>query len=161
MISPNRNPSVKNTSRSSVPTNPSKKMTRSQIFTPQPRMLRQFALGWALFFIAWGAYQFWGRSQASLAGALVLLAILGPVSAWFAPRFFRSIYIACALIAFPLGWVISHIALAIMFYGVVFPMAVAFRLSGRDRLQLNRTTLRTYWKQKNTPTDPSRYLRIY
>ena len=136
-------------------------MDRSQIFAPKPRILRQFAVGWALFFIAWGAFQFWGRSRVSLAVAIMLLAILGPVSAWFFPKFFRRLYVACSLIAFPFGWVISHIALAIMFYGVVFPMAVTFRLTGRDRLQLNRLTRRTYWKQKNTPADQSRYLRLY
>lgn len=42
--------------------------------------------------------------------------------------------------------VITHIALAAVFFLVVTPLAVAARLIGRDRLQIRRKTTGSYWQ---------------
>ena len=42
--------------------------------------------------------------------------------------------------AFPIGWTISRLMLAALFYLVFTPMALVFRLMGRDALHLRRGT---------------------
>jgi hypothetical protein len=45
---------------------------------------------------------------------------------------------------------------------MITPIAVAFRLMGRDALELERGAGRTtYWQPKGNVTDKSRYLRQF
>ena len=44
------------------------------------------------------------------------------------------------------SWVITHVALAAVFFFVVTPLALIARLIGRDRLQLRRKTEGSYWQ---------------
>jgi hypothetical protein len=50
------------------------------------------------------------------------------------------------------SWIITHVALAAVFFLVVTPLALIARLIGRDRLQLRRRTAGSYWQS----LDPSR-----
>ena len=63
----------------------------------------------------------------------------------------------------PIGWVVSHLALGIIYYGIFTPVALVFRLMGRDPLnrRLDRQAS-TYWE----PYEPdrggkARYLRQF
>jgi hypothetical protein len=65
-------------------------------------------------------------------------------------------------VAFPLGWLVSQLVLAILFYGVFTPLALVFRLIGRDALALKKPSGEaTFWRPKPTPSDPRRYFRQY
>ena len=44
------------------------------------------------------------------------------------------------------SWLITHIALAAVFFLVVTPLALIARLIGRDRLQIHRKTTGSYWQ---------------
>ena len=39
------------------------------------------------------------------------------------------------VLAFPIGWTVSQVILAVMFYGLFTPIGLVFRLIGRDPLQ--------------------------
>ena len=76
------------------------------------------------------------------------------------PRAVRWIYTASMVVAFPIGWTVSRVALAVVFYVVVTPVAVLFRAIGRDELQLRRADPKsTYWKPKSRPESVREYLR--
>lgn len=90
------------------------------------------------------------------------VALGGAMLGYLAPRAFRPIYVGAMLLALPVGWVTSQIALAAMFYGVVTPLALLFGLVRRDRLgRLKNGGATSYWKTRATPTDVRRYFRTY
>ena len=61
--------------------------------------------------------------------------------------------------AFPIGWTVSRLMIAIVFYLVITPIASVFRLVGRDLLKRRRRDTPSYWSRKSTPTDAATYLR--
>src|SRR5262245_22242706 len=104
---------------------------------PSARTLRQFAGLCLLIFgaLAWQAHV---RGQGQLATALGALAFgLGvPGLVW--PRCLRPVFIGWMLAVFPVGFVVSQLVLAGLFYGCFTPLALIFRLRGRDALGLKR-----------------------
>jgi hypothetical protein len=74
----------------------------------------------------------------------------------------RPIYVAWMVLAFPIGWTISQIILALMFYGLFTPIGLIFRIIGRDPLHRARQPgLESYWSPKTTPADPRRYFKQF
>jgi hypothetical protein len=126
-----------------------------------PRTLRQFSGLWIVFFGGLGAWYALGRGQPTPGIALVILAVtIGPLGLIW-PQAIKPIYTAWMLAVFPIGWLVSLVLLAVVYYGVVTPIAVAFRLAGRDALQRSPVECETYWRSKSTPEDLQRYLRQY
>lgn len=128
---------------------------------PGTRTLRQFA---ALCLVLFGALAVWtlradgATLKACLFGALALT--LGPAGL-AAPKVIRPVYRLSMIAAFPVGWVVSHMLLAFVYYAVVTPIAALSRLAGRDQLRLGRRKVETYWIENSEDTDPGSYLRQY
>ena len=131
-----------------------------EIDAPTPSQQRWFGLillavfgvigtmvGWQLE--AWGASRvLWGFGL----GLALLYTAVRPLQ--------RPLYYAWMHMVFPIGWVVSHLALAIVFYGVVTPLGLVMRLFGRDKLERRiDPKAKTYWTERPADTDPSRYLR--
>jgi len=95
---------------------------------PSVRQLRQF--GW-IAAVAFPALSFLlGRGQ------LPLLA-LGALSLVFSllwPAGNRPLFVALSLVSYPMGFMVSHVALAVLFFGVLTPVGLLFRVLGRDPL---------------------------
>ena len=131
-------------------------------FRPPEKTLRQFAGLWLVSFGGLAAWEWFGRQHTSLAIGLTVLALtLGPLGlVW--PRLLQPIYVAWMVLAFPIGWTISQLIVALMFYGLFTPIGLVFRLIGRDPLhRARRPALVTYWTPKATPTDPRRYFKQF
>jgi hypothetical protein len=66
------------------------------------------------------------------------------------------------VVNYPIGWVVTHVVMALIFYLVVTPVGVIMRLTGRDPMEpgFDRTA-KTYWKPRSTEHDPARYFRQY
>lgn len=96
------------------------------------------------------AYALWG------AGALAA------VLAWMAPRSLLPIYVIATAISLPIGFVISYVVLGILFYLVLTPFGLVFRLLGRDPLERRfDKASRSYWVARSPVDDVSRYYRQY
>lgn len=130
-------------------------------FDPPRKTLRQFAALWLIFFGAIAGWQYvQGRSVAALAAALAAVTI-GPLGL-IRPQLVRFIYVTWMVLAFPIGWVVSRVILGLMFFTIFTPVALLFRLIGRDALHRRRLPAReSYWEVKTLPTDMRRYLRQY
>ena len=132
------------------------------LLTPDARLLRQFTWGWLVFFLGLSVYKFSRPGQSTAALWLAVTAMVGILLSWLLPTIFRQVFVVWMLLAFPIGWVVSQIALALMFYGVITPVALLFRLRGRDRVSRFKSAgVSSYWKAKETPTDLRRYFRQY
>jgi Saxitoxin biosynthesis operon protein SxtJ len=131
-------------------------------FDPPSRTLRQFA-GLALVIFGAGAcYQGIVRNHPIAAAVLGALAVGIGVPGLLKPALIRHVYVGAMIAAFPIGWTVSKFILACMFYGLFTPIAVLFRLIGRDSLCLRRQpALETYWLPKRQTTDPSSYFHPF
>jgi hypothetical protein len=131
-------------------------------FRPSDKTLRQFAGIWIVFFGGIAAYQGYFRERMTIALALGSLAAVVGLLGLAAPRAIRPIYVGWMVAAFPIGWVVSHLILALIFYGLFTPLATLFRLMGRDALHRKpRQGVDSYFVPKTTPVDPASYLRQY
>jgi hypothetical protein len=128
-------------------------------WNPTPRQLRQFGViaGMVLPLVAWRC----GAAPISVGlGALagVAIAVLG----WFAPRALKLPFLSLTILAIPIGLIIGELALALIYFGVFFPIGMVFRLMRRDRLKLtlNRQAA-TYWEKKPRPSGAASYYRQF
>lgn len=128
--------------------------------SPRDRELRQFAVLWIVFFSGLAAWQ--GRGHAMLAWFLFGVAFaVGLLGVW-RPRAIRPIYVGWLVLAFPIGWLVSRIVLAAVFYLVFTPVALLFKIIGRDALQLRRSADKeTYWSAKPQADHPRRYYQQF
>jgi saxitoxin biosynthesis operon SxtJ-like protein len=122
-------------------------------------MLRQFAGLWLLFFVGMAGWRAW-RGHVDLRTELTAVVGLGigAVGLW-QPGAVRFIYTGWMIVAFPIGWTVSRLIMAAMFYGVFTPVALVFRLIGRDQLHLRRHQVRSYWATTSRPPNVGEYFR--
>jgi hypothetical protein len=132
------------------------------IFNPNDRMLRQFAAIWIVFFGGMAAWQQFYRGRPVVAMILALAAItIGPLGL-ASPRAIRPVFVGWMTLVYPIGWIVSRTVLGALFYGLFTPIAVAFRLLGRDELKLKpQPTATSYWVIKPRPNDKGQYLRQF
>jgi hypothetical protein len=88
-----------------------------------------------------------------------VLAGLLSVGGLVLPALIRPIFVGLILLTFPIGWVVSHLLLGLIFYGVVTPIGLILRISGHDPLQLKKPGGNSVWKTPVGKTDATRYLR--
>ena len=115
------------------------------------RTIRQFAAVSLAIFLGlalWQALHF-GDHIAALWFAVIAL-VIGPLGLC-RPRWIRPIYVAAMAVSFPIGWVVSRVLLAFVYFGLFTPIAMLFRLMKRDTLRRGfRTELPTYWEERQT-----------
>jgi hypothetical protein len=129
---------------------------------PSHRVLRQFAGAWLVFFLAWAAYQGLVKSRVPLGIGLAILAVAVGIVGLIRPGAVRWLFVGWMILAFPIGWLISQLTLLLMFFGIITPFALFFRIIGRDPLRRKEPPGTTsYWTVKEQPADPRRYFRQY
>jgi Saxitoxin biosynthesis operon protein SxtJ len=129
------------------------------IAKPKPRVLRQFAGLWMVFFSVLAAGRAW-RGHADLAAAgLAALAVIVGVLGLVRPEAVRFIYTGWMAAAFPIGWTVSQVMLVVLFFVVFTPVALVFRMMGRDPLRLRRPAASSYWTLKPRAMRADEYFR--
>jgi hypothetical protein len=91
------------------------------------------------------------------AGGAVLVLLYAAV-----PAARRPVFVGVSRLTAPIGWVVSHVVLVLVFVVVVTPVALLLRLLGRDPLNRRPDPLATtYWVGRRTDSDPRRYFRQF
>ena len=131
-------------------------------WNPPPRMLRQFAALCLVFgaLLAWRAAIVppvidWGLI--TIAVLAVAIGVMGLI--W--PRWIRVPFLAAALVTWPIGWVVSQVVLAALFYLVFTPVGFAFRVAGRDALVQRRPNRPSHWLPRPAAPAADRYFRQF
>jgi hypothetical protein len=129
---------------------------------PTTQELRWFGLIMLVFFCAVAAVVYFklGARVAAfgLIGAGALLALLfyavGPLRV--------PMYLAWMRIFFPLGWIVSHAIVAVIYYLIVTPIGLIMRVVGRDpmRRRFDRSA-KSYWVATRRDGNLSQYFRQY
>ena len=129
-------------------------------WNPSTKQLRQFAGIWFPAFCALVGWSI-GHKTGHWSGVEIgwVLAGLLSVGGLILPALIRPIFVGLILLTFPIGWVVSHLLLGLIFYGVVTPIGLILRISGHDPLQLKKPSGNSVWKTSVGKTDATRYLR--
>jgi len=126
---------------------------------PGRRDLRWFGLVLLVFFALLGGALGWGgatRAARGLFGIGLALAAL-----YYAiPPLRLPLYLSWMRGVRPLGQTVTRLALGLIFYGLITPLALLMRLFRRDALALRRDPTRdSYWTPHDPSSDVDRYLR--
>jgi hypothetical protein len=129
---------------------------------PSSRTLRQFGGLCLVIFGGLGLWDILYRERPVSAAIFGVLALgIGPLGL-LKPQAIRWIYVGWMILVFPIGWTVSRVVLAVLFFVVITPVALIFRLVGRDPLwRRYQPELATYWKPKTLSADPRSYLRQF
>jgi hypothetical protein len=104
---------------------------------------------------------FWGLS----AGWIVIFSLVAWIFAtaglaW--PRSLKPIFIGLSLVGLPLGFVGGAVGMAVVYFLILTPLALVFRLLGRDALQRRLDhSAQTYWQPRPQSADAAGYFRQF
>ena len=137
-------------------------MTWSSIpFDPTAKVLRQFAAAWLIVFMGYGIYQY-RHAHHDLGITLTCLAVVIGSLGLVKPGSVRWLFVGWMVLAFPIGWLISQVMLLAIFFLVLTPAGILFRLKGRDLLARKPSPGRsTFWTDKSMPKDVRSYFRQF
>jgi hypothetical protein len=128
-------------------------------WNPGARQLRVFGLSAlaasvvlaSVFVLLWGLAMIWAIVALAAGAAILLLSLV-----W--PRAARVVYIALSAVGLPIGFVVSFILLAAFYFLLLTPIALLFRVIGRDSLhrRFDRTA-GSYWIARKPTAGLDRY----
>jgi hypothetical protein len=131
---------------------------------PEERTLRQFAAACILFLGGLGAWKLYRHGPVAGAYVWMILGIAVGALGLVAPKRIRLLYVGAMFVAFPIGWVVSHVLLAVLYGMVMTPIGLLLRALRRDRLRIERPqpeAYETYWITRPESQAPDRYLRQF
>ncbi len=129
---------------------------------PSRKELNQFGFIWLGFLILFGLLAWFKLESHTAATVIWLLAIVVPVIGWLVPAFMKVVFLGLSYAAFPIGFVVSHVVLAAVYYLVLTPIGLVMRLFRYDpmsrALEPDRSS---YWIEREPQPDPKQYFRQY
>ena len=130
--------------------------------SPSRRQLNFFGVIWLAFFGAIGGIVLKSSGSMQLAVLLWSVATAVPVAGWIVPAFMRIVYLGMAYAGFPIGFVVSYLILAIVYYLVLTPIALVMRLFGHDPMnRLFEEDADTYWCPREQRDSLDSYFRQF
>ncbi len=74
----------------------------------------------------------------------------------------KPIFLAMMLIALPIGFVLSFVLMALIYYGLFTPVGLAMRLFGRDTMHKRPDpAVESYWHVRGAPRAAADYYKLY
>ena len=130
---------------------------------PTRKQLNQFGFIWLGFLVVFGLIAFFKLDAPTLAKVLWVLAVVVPVIGWLVPAFMRLVFVGMSYLAWPIGFVVSHVVLALVYYLVFTPIGLLMRVFGYDPMKRGfDPEAATYWIARDpTTSDAKRYFRQF
>ena len=126
------------------------------------RQLRQFAWIWLVFFGALTWFKGIRLHHDALACTFGVLAVAVWLAGLLRPKSILPLFAVLMAAAKPIGWLLSHLILGLMFYAIFVPLGRYFRLLGRDPLSLKRPPDdQTLWEPMPSRDDARGYYHQY
>ena len=133
-------------------------------WNPSNKQLRQFSLLLAALLVGLAGWLAWHSHSALVVGGVGTAAVAAGLVGVLHPGLMRVVYVVWMAAAFPIGWVVSHLLLAAIYYLVITPIGVIMRMCGYDpvRRRFDRQA-KTYWKPREDQDrdDPKQYFKQY
>jgi hypothetical protein len=129
-------------------------------FRPTSSTLRWFAGLGSAFLAGIGCWQLFVRENRLAASILLALAVVVAAIGIVSPMVLRPIFVGWMVLVYPLNWLISHLVLGVIYYCVFTPVAVFFKVIGRDSLARRfRPEQESYWSEKRCGAELRSYFR--
>ena len=104
---------------------------------------------------AWGLAAIWMLAVVTAGAVIFLCSLISPAAA-------RVLYIGLTLAAMPIGLVVSFVLLAAFYFLILTPLAMVFRLIGRDALcRRYEPDAESYWVAHKPNDNMERYLHQF
>lgn len=129
----------------------------------QPSRARLRSFGVALLIVlAWSAV---GRVRATggdaLAVALGTLAGVSLALCLLRPELLRLPYVTLGAVTYPVRWLVAFLSLALLYYGLVTPIAVCVRRVRKPRAQSGEPDVASAWVAARPRPDKAHYFRQF
>ncbi len=129
---------------------------------PSPGELRLFGLLLTAALAAVGFMLYRRAGIPALPAVLGCVASLAALLTVAAPGALRYPYLGITYAALPIGLVVSTVVLLVIFFLLLTPLALVFKLMGRDPLHRRlRPEAQSYWHPRRPAGNRKRYLRQY
>ena len=138
---------------------------------PKASTLRGFGMAGVVAFGFFGAASQWRfyplrwvseDASAVIATALFLLSGYCALFALVYPKALRPVYLTLTAATYPIGFVVGHLLVAIVYYVILTPVALVFKLIGRDAMHRQFDPgAESYWLRRKPPADKRRYFRQF
>jgi hypothetical protein len=129
---------------------------------PDRKTLAEFS-EFALFFLGMVAAPLtYFRGRPTVAAVCWIAAVVIRLVGAIRPAWLRPVFVGLTVATWPIGWVVSHLSLALVYYGIFTPVGLFLRLTGRDLLarRFDRGAA-SYWEPYNPDRGMDRYLRQF
>jgi MFS family permease len=140
-------------------------------FNPDTKTLRQFGV---IAFVGFGilaALAYYeklifsfglGEARMPVVTTFVALGTIAALLSLVAPRANRVLYVGLTLLAFPIGFVLSYVIMGTLYFLIIGPIAVLFRLLGRDSMHRGYdSNASSYWLDARPARDKESYFHQY
>lgn len=138
---------------------------------PEPRILRQFGyialvgfglLGCAALFEVLMFSGGLGEARKPVAYSLIGLGVLSALFSLVFPKANKPIYVLMSVVTYPIGFVMSYVIMGLLYFGMFAPIAILFRMIGRDPMarRYDRSA-KTYWQAASKPSNSERYFKQF
>jgi hypothetical protein len=138
---------------------------------PDDRTLRQFGwiaivgfgflaaiAWWEIFVFSFGL----GDARPIVAGTFATLAGLSALFSSVAPRANLPIYLGLTVLAYPIGFVLSYMIMGFLFFVMITPLGLFFRLTGHDPLHRRfDPSASSYWVDPRPRRGKESYFRQF
>jgi hypothetical protein len=140
-------------------------------FHPDDKTLRQF--GWiALAGFGFVAAIAWfevlvfafglGAARPWVAGACGGLGCAAALFSLVHPRANRPIYVGLSVLTYPIGFVLSYLIMGTLFFGIIAPVGILFKVIGRDPMgRRYEAETESYWSDARPARRKERYFRQF
>ncbi len=138
---------------------------------PDARTLRQFgfiAVGGFGFLAAIAWYELLifsfglGAAREPLAIGFAVLAVISGLHSVVYPKANLPIYLAITIAAYPIGFVLSHVIMGVLFYLIIAPIGLLLRAFGQDPMQRRLDpAAESYWEDSGPAPARSAYFKQF
>lgn len=112
-------------------------------------------------FLLLGAFFGYVSRSWTTAYALWAVGAVLALGSALSPKLNRLVFFGLAGLTFPIGWVVFHVVLAVVYFLVITPIGLGMRLFGRDALGLDARGATTYWRKRPPAPAVDRYFRQF
>jgi len=138
---------------------------------PSKQQLRYFGITGAVILSILAAWTYFNHSiftfslhgETAVKTAVVLWSCSGVMlAATVIPRILLPLYITMAVVGWPIGFVISIAVMAAIYFILITPLALFFKIIGRDPLHRKfEPGAETYWVETRQRTGIEKYFRQF
>ena len=130
---------------------------------PTRRELNQFGFIWLGFLVLFGVIAYFKFGSPLAARWLWIAAVVVPVVGWLVPSFMRLVFLGMSYLAWPIGFVVSHVVLAAVYYLVLTPIGLLTRLFGYDSMKKGFDSEAASYRVDRSAeaVNPKRYFRQF